>query len=446
MRPITASILAAAMATMAACAVPSEPTTSEPSETREAPELDKRSSDFVYLRVTRRDMRKCMAPMCGGWFVAAVNQAQTTCFDGQLADDCYVSEIDWSAIGLDPVTEADAPSLAEQGKVLLRGAVGPHSQDFPQIPKLVLDAAWAGQTLNEPQGAWYQVVDSGIVCITYPCPVMQAVTLNLGETAMMAGIDLQALGASQDVVDEAGQRMQSQGLMVAATATSVTGPGGTLAGLEATEIYLPLGADAVGEPCGSNLCGAGEYCCNASCSLCVPDGNMCTQQACEPLACGHDECVSGEALEAGCSSCATTVCAVDPYCCDSAWDGICVNEAQQMCDECAPPEPSCAHSTCAQGGKLEGSCSPCATTVCAADPFCCATAWDDICVDEATELCAECAPPPPSCAHDACEVGAKLQADCSDCVSDVCAADAFCCDVTWDSICAQEASAACGCS
>ena len=64
MRPIFVSILLAT--TVAACAAPSEPTPS-PSEARQAPALDKRSNDYVYLRVTRRDFRKCMSPMCGGW-------------------------------------------------------------------------------------------------------------------------------------------------------------------------------------------------------------------------------------------------------------------------------------------------------------------------------------------------------------------------------------------
>jgi hypothetical protein len=42
------------------------------------------------------------------------------------------------------------------------------------------------------------------------------------------------------------------------------------------------GCEFVGEPCGSAVCGAGEYCCNASCSMCAPEGNFCIQIACEP--------------------------------------------------------------------------------------------------------------------------------------------------------------------
>jgi hypothetical protein len=36
----------------------------------------------------------------------------------------------------------------------------------------------------------------------------------------------------------------------------------------------------VGTPCGNNVCGPGESCCNASCGWCRPEGMMCIQIAC----------------------------------------------------------------------------------------------------------------------------------------------------------------------
>ncbi len=35
-----------------------------------------------------------------------------------------------------------------------------------------------------------------------------------------------------------------------------------------------------GQSCGGAICGRGEYCCNPSCSICVPLGWSCTQQSC----------------------------------------------------------------------------------------------------------------------------------------------------------------------
>jgi hypothetical protein len=47
----------------------------------------------------------------------------------------------------------------------------------------------------------------------------------------------------------------------------------------------------------------------------------------------------------------------------------------------------CAHSVCATGGPLTSGCNSCVTTVCAADAYCCTTSWDTICVDEAKSMC-----------------------------------------------------------
>ncbi|MRG95565.1 hypothetical protein [Polyangium spumosum] len=44
----------------------------------------------------------------------------------------------------------------------------------------------------------------------------------------------------------------------------------------------------------------------------------------------HDECTTGAPLPHGCSPVVKSVCAVDPYCCTTAWDAICVSEAQSV--------------------------------------------------------------------------------------------------------------------
>jgi hypothetical protein len=171
------------------------------------------------------------------------------------------------------------------------------------------------------------------------------------------------------------------------------------------------------------------------------------------------------------------VCAVDSFCCAVAWDSICVGEATSI--GC----PSCPGS-CGGGGPgdcFTATASPGCTdaciqaAVCAADPFCCATSWDSICVGEAASIGTPCdcdvdATPDvcePDCDADGtpddCELdgdGNGIPDDCdacnlhvvTDCFSthgpgcsepcieaSVCAADPFCCATAWDSICASEA-------
>lgn len=47
----------------------------------------------------------------------------------------------------------------------------------------------------------------------------------------------------------------------------------------------------------------------------------------------------------------------------------------------------CAHSMCTTGGPLSAGCDPCAATICGVDPSCCDTAWDILCVIEVRTVC-----------------------------------------------------------
>jgi hypothetical protein len=114
-------------------------------------------------------------------------------------------------------------------------------------------------------------------------------------------------------------------------------------------------------------------------------------------------------LDSTCNTCAADVCASDPYCCDTAWDSVCVEEVGTICgDTCGANGlcggsggggsggsggsgggggSTCSHSECSVGGKLTKTCDPCATKVCSSDSFCCSTTWDKYCVAEAKAWC-----------------------------------------------------------
>ena len=89
----------------------------------------------------------------------------------------------------------------------------------------------------------------------------------------------------------------------------------------------------------------------------------------------------------GCAddACCTLICSQDSFCCENAWDQLCVNAARQSCGcvdgDCCVPHSGrgCADSQCSQ-------------TVCLADPVCCNTAWDATCVVEARDLCGSTCP------------------------------------------------------
>jgi len=418
----------------------------EQTEAPRQPTQTNRAQSQTFYRVTRPDLRKCMYPMCGGVFVAEVNHGQSKCADNQMAADCYVSDIELSSLNLDPQLEAEVANLADGGQVLLRGELVAETTQQGTFGKLVVDAAWRGATLSAPTDPTYLVIDSGIVCITFPCFSLKQITLNSSVTGDVSGVDLAASGASQDDLTKAQSLLQNPGLIVSGTHITVSGPAGQGEQLVASEIYFPV--QQGGGTCGNSVCGSGEFCCNPSCGICAPFGGACTEQACHP--CGHSECDAGASLESSCSSCATKVCNADPFCCNNAWDSLCVQQAGQLCNNtCAPPPPpACTHDECKEGQALELGCSSCATDVCNQDAFCCDNAWDALCVTQATQLCNTCAPPPPppppSCAHSECSEGAVLEANCSSCATTVCGSDAFCCDSAWDGLCVDEAAAWCG--
>ncbi|MBK8234411.1 MAG: hypothetical protein IPK74_02535 [Deltaproteobacteria bacterium] len=137
------------------------------------------------------------------------------------------------------------------------------------------------------------------------------------------------------------------------------------------------------------------------------------------------------------------VCTADPYCCASAWDELCVSHVEILsCGSCDMPGPQGVDVSlleCCQphdgpgcGDRLLAQC------VCASDPFCCDVAWDDVCVDAiAANGCGDCMPPPSddvTCCTPSMAPGC-LDPEIQTCV---CAIDAYCCDGQWDELCTDE--------
>ena len=168
----------------------------------------------------------------------------------------------------------------------------------------------------------------------------------------------------------------------------------------------------------------------------------------EGCACPHDTCTVGARLDPSCSPCVANICNVDPFCCETEWDALCVSRVATVCgdDSCGP---TCDRSTCEVGPPLDAGCDACIADICAVDPYCCGTWWDSICVGEVVTVCGDyvCPAHQGSCAHSPCVQGASLANGCDNagagCVADICAADPFCCASGWDGICVGEVQSVC---
>ncbi|MFO0875184.1 MAG: hypothetical protein U0575_14605 [Phycisphaerales bacterium] len=219
---------------------------------------------------------------------------------------------------------------------------------------------------------------------------------------------------------------------------------------------------------------------------------------------GVSNCCIPGAGQVGCddATCQDTVCAVDSFCCATQWDTLCAGEAFDLCGVCAG-----VSNCCVANGGVGCDDATCQDAVCAVDSFCCATAWDGVCAGEAADLCAVCSTLGPcnkdcptdlnfdgqtdgadlglllaawgtndQCADlnhdgivDGADLGLLLAAwgpcpivsncppsdhdcytpggiGCTDlaCCDAVCAVDSFCCTVSWDTVCVNEAFTICG--
>lgn len=208
----------------------------------------------------RRDVRRCAAPRCGGFFVERVNLPSTRCADGRRRAECYVAELDLAGLGLSEEQEAALRGDAE--RFLLRGEIELLAGDEPELGSLAVSEAWRGQASAPVPGAFLRVKNEGIVCITSPCPSFSAQTLNLPLPAVpVAELDFSSV--SDDALEALDQANEPEGVLVSAWPTVVSGPGGRAAGLDVGDYYLPFEAGTVGALCGSRglgLCAEGEFC------------------------------------------------------------------------------------------------------------------------------------------------------------------------------------------
>jgi hypothetical protein len=167
------------------------------------------------------------------------------------------------------------------------------------------------------------------------------------------------------------------------------------------------------------------------------------------LAGGSNCCVANGTPGCDDAVCESLICGFLPNCCDTEWDADCAATAIDFCEVCEAGAGGCGDPAAGDCFVANGSpfCDDeaCCLLICAADPFCCDTEWDGICADAALANCEEpdlsvCGDPgagdcfeangTPGCADEAC------------CIT-VCTSDPFCCNVDWDATCVALANAFC---
>ena len=189
-----------------------------------APDSLASTSTFYTIR---RDVRRCASPLCGGYFIKAVNERRTPCANGRYMTECYVATIEWNGL-----PEPDRPGA------LVRGSLSTRGDRRGEFGVLNAREVWLPAGNTQPFGIYYRVKDRGIRCIAAPCETHHEARLNSTIHRNIAGVDLSGSGTTDRAEADAQAAMtQPDGVIVAGVNTRVTGPAGRSQMLKATQFY-----------------------------------------------------------------------------------------------------------------------------------------------------------------------------------------------------------------
>ncbi len=185
----------------------------------------------------RPDYRRCVSPICGGWFVNAVNLRAMKCLNGSVQQECYVGTDKINIPGLSTTQTAELRQAMSESKVLIQGNLS----DRVAYGLLQINNAWLSASDQPPKGRFVSVTDNGIRCITHPCPSYDAQILNRRFVKSLASFDLSAVEASDEQLAMAQAAVNSEdGLPMAGRFVEVTGPAGSAQGMAASQFYLKV--------------------------------------------------------------------------------------------------------------------------------------------------------------------------------------------------------------
>lgn len=212
--------------------------------------LEAAASKDAYFAISA-DLRKCASPVCGGWFFTRLNQTMTQCHDGSVATSCYAPVLDWSKAGLssdqqDALLQACSQSaLSSSVYAIVRGQFARRNTTTPRpdLGRFVINEAWVAEGDAASAGAFVKVWDNGLRCFAPPCPSLTELTLNLGSTTDIAGLDWTPSGMTDDQIAECtGDLVTADGLVVAGDRYTMTENGVTAPGRTVTVAYQRLTA------------------------------------------------------------------------------------------------------------------------------------------------------------------------------------------------------------
>jgi len=195
-------------------------------------------STDAYYYVTP-DVRRCAYPHCGGVFVRKANRAFTQCPDGFYRPACYVADLEVDALGL-----AATPLADDLGRrqVLVRGELRANPRQGDEgLGRLIISEAWSSPTVLPFGSQVVRLQNSGIVCLTSPCPSFIATELNGTASIEIAEVQFNSCAGTDADIDAANDQLFSDdGVLAIGRPITVTGPAGEATGAELSQFFSRL--------------------------------------------------------------------------------------------------------------------------------------------------------------------------------------------------------------
>lgn len=201
-----------------------------------------RAAGSQYVRL-RHDLRRCVSPICGGYWVSRVNQPTTRCADGTWQRECYVADADWTALGLDEARLGEFVSRAASGAAVVRARiVATAFGTFGNLGRLVALEGFEAATDAAPSGTFYLAHGPTRVCVRAPCFSWDADKLNGITTAQISDLRFSAVaGMPNATLDLAREQLASaEGVIAAGRIESYAVRGTTSTGraLVPSQVYV----------------------------------------------------------------------------------------------------------------------------------------------------------------------------------------------------------------
>jgi hypothetical protein len=174
------------------------------------------------------DARKCVSPLCGGYWVTLVNHSRTACSDGVLRKRCYVAR----------AVDSRRQELGAgwpTGTIVRADLESRRFAGFGELGVLVV-ADSRRPAGREPTGPVFRVRDLGIRCVQAPCFSLRAARLNKPRSVTLSDLDLRTARLSERDRDRAVAALSTPGGLFASGRVVRTEDGGRK--LVVTRVYL----------------------------------------------------------------------------------------------------------------------------------------------------------------------------------------------------------------